>query len=91
MCFFMLYLANRYRIDGRLCRFAAWSYYLVGAAGAIYSVVSVPLHLGGVYNGIRMRGFNNEGGSYGTYIMTLIFLDYGHAEVKAGSRGVPPY
>ncbi len=72
--FFMLYLANRYRIDGRICRLAAWTYYLVGVAGAVYSVLSVPLHLGGVYNGIRMRGFNNEGGSYGSYMMTMIFL-----------------
>jgi hypothetical protein len=72
--FFMLYLANRYRMDGRLCRFAAWTYYLVGVAGCIYSIVSIPLHLGGVYNGIRMRGFNNEGGSYGTYVMTIIFM-----------------
>ena len=72
--FFMLYLANRYRLDGKLCRFAAWTYYLVGVAGCIYSIVSIPLHLGGAYNGLRMRGFNNEGGSYGTYIMTIIFM-----------------
>lgn len=72
--FFMLYLANRYRQDGAVCRFAAWTYYLVGAAGSLYSLISIPLHLGGAYNGIRMRGFNNEGGSYGTYVMTLIFL-----------------
>ena len=72
--FFMVYLADRYRQDGGLCRFAAWTYYLVGVAGSIYSIVSIPLHLGGVYLGIRMRGFNNEGGSYGTYVMTLIFI-----------------
>ena len=72
--FFMLYLANRYRKEAWLCRFAAFTYYLVGVAGCLYSLVSIPLHLGGVYLGIRMRGFNNEGGSYGTYVMTLIFL-----------------
>ncbi len=72
--FFMLYLAERYRRDGRLCRFAAITYYLVGVAGALYSLISLPLGLSGVYNGWRMRGFNNEGGSFGTYVATLVFL-----------------
>ena len=72
--FFMLFLANRYRQNEALCSFAAWTYYMVGVAGCLYALISIPLHLGGVYLGIRMRGFNNEGGSYGTYVMTLIFL-----------------
>ncbi len=77
--FFMLYLAEAYRENAELCRFATRAYYFVGLAGALYSLVSaigliVKLNLGGAYGLFRMRGFNNEGGSYGTYLLTVIFV-----------------
>ncbi len=78
--FYMLYMASIYREDEKLCAFGANVYYWVGVAGALYSLISFPLNLlfgfeGGVYSDAhRMRGFNNEAGSYGTYLVTVILL-----------------
>ncbi len=77
--FFMLLLAEHYRRDPWLLRVGGWTYFWVGVAGALYSVVSAigiaaHIELGGAGRNYRMVGFNNEGGSYGTYLLTVIFL-----------------
>ncbi len=78
--FYMLYMASIYREDGKLCAFGANVYYWVGVAGGLYSLVSFPLNLlfgfqGGVYSDAhRMRGFSNEAGPYGIYLISVILL-----------------
>jgi hypothetical protein len=77
--FYMLYLAEAYRREEPLRRFAAQTYYWVGIAGVVYSILSlfaapVGIKLGGVSDSLRLMGFNNEGGSYGTYLLTVIFI-----------------
>lgn len=78
---YMLFLAERLRRFDSLRRLAAWSYFLVGMAGSIYALISLAIMLVaskpvllGVDPSYRMVGFNNEGGSYGTYLLTVIFI-----------------
>lgn len=78
--FFMLYLASLYREDSKLCTFGAKVYYWIGVIGSIYAIASFPLNyfwkldLGTYGEFHRMRAFNNEGGSYGTYLVTVCVL-----------------
>ncbi len=78
--FYMLYLADLYREDEKLCQLATKTYFWVGIAGAIYGLVSFPLNLLydwqiGTYGNLhRIRGFNNEAGSYGTYQISVCLL-----------------
>jgi hypothetical protein len=78
--FYVLYLASLYREDERLCRFGAKTYYWVGMAGCFYSLATYPLNvlfdldLGTAGPAHRMRGFNNEAGSYGTYVISVCLL-----------------
>jgi hypothetical protein len=78
--FYMLYLASLYREDERICRFGAKTYYWVGIAGCFYSLASYPLNvlydmqLGTYADAHRFRGFNNEAGSYGTYLISVCLL-----------------
>ena len=79
---YMLYMASLYRKDEELCKFGAMTYYLVGVAGGIYAIVTFPLNyflgmqLGTATVFHRMRGFNNEPGSYGTYMISVILLTF---------------
>lgn len=77
---YALYLASLFREDERLCAFGAKIYYWTGIAGGIYSIISFPLNY---YFGLRLgtytvthrfRGFDNEGGPYGVYLLTLFAL-----------------
>jgi O-antigen ligase len=78
--FYMLYLASLFRENENLCRFGARVYYWTGIAGAIYSVVGFPLDaFFGIQDGVygasfRMRGFANEGGPYGIYVISVCAL-----------------
>jgi O-Antigen ligase len=78
--FYMLYLANLYRKDERLCRLGMKTYYWFGIASAVYSVLSYPLNvmygwnLGTYYEEHRMRGFYNEGGPYGVYLVSVLLV-----------------
>jgi hypothetical protein len=78
--FYMLYLASLYREDERLGRLGARTFYWMGILGSLYSFISLPLNLiwdlqlGAYANLHRFRGFNNEGGSYGTYLIGLGLL-----------------
>lgn len=77
---YMLYLASCCREDRKIFIFGAKVYYWTAVAGVLYSIVSLPVNLAsgidvGVYGDLhRMRGFNNEGGPYGTYLVTVIGL-----------------
>lgn len=78
--FYMLYMASLYREDERLCAFGARVYYWIGVLGGIYAIASFPLNylfdlqVGTYSDSHRLRGFNNEGGSYGTYLVSVILL-----------------
>jgi hypothetical protein len=78
--FYMLYMASVYREDEALCRFGAKTYYWTGIAGGLYAIACFPLNyfydaqLGTYLVNHRMRGFNNEAGSYGTYLVSVILL-----------------
>jgi O-antigen ligase len=78
--FYMLYLASAYRQDERLCRFGAKVYYWMGIIGGIYAVATFPMSyffqidLGTYGESHRLRAFNNEAGSYGTYLITVCAL-----------------
>ena len=80
--FYMLYIASCCREDEKLCKFGAKVYYWTAIAGGIYSFATLPLNYAfdldlGTY-GIshRLRGFNNEGGPYGVYLISVLILMY---------------
>jgi hypothetical protein len=76
----MLYLASLYREDQTLARFGARTYLWTGIAGCLYSITTLPLNLffelqlGSYSNLHRFRGFNNEGGSFGVYLLSSLLL-----------------
>lgn len=77
--FYALYLASVFRNSERLCALGAKIYWWMGIAGGIYSMVTYPLNYYfnldlGTYNVHRFRGFDNEGGPYGVYLLTLFAL-----------------
>jgi hypothetical protein len=78
--FYTLYLASYCREEQKICIFGAKVYYWTAIAGVLYSIVSLPLSyvwgldLGSYGDSHRMRGFNNEGGSYGSYLVTAVAL-----------------
>lgn len=78
--FYMLYLANVYRQSEKLCILGMKTYYWVGMASTAYSIVSYPLNilygwnLGTYFEEHRMRGFYNEGGPYGVYLITVLVV-----------------
>jgi O-Antigen ligase len=80
--FYMLYLANLYREDEKICIFGAKTYYWAGIAGCVYSFATYPLNVLyglslGTYGDIhRLRGFNNEGGSFGLYLVSVCLLAF---------------
>lgn len=75
----MLYLAEKFRENKDKLAFTMRTYFWVGFASAVYSILSYPLSMAGIANlgayssPIRMRGFYNEGGPYGLYL-TSVFL-----------------
>jgi hypothetical protein len=78
--FYMLYLASLYREDENLCKFGAKIYYWVGVAGCMYSFITLPLNvlfnmqLGTYSDSHRFRGFDNEGGSFGLYLLSVLLI-----------------
>lgn len=80
--FYMLYLASLFKEDKKLCEFGARTYFWMGVAGGIYSLASFPLNyyldlrLGTYGIEHRFRGFDNEGGPYGVYLLTLFALTF---------------
>lgn len=78
--FYMLYMANIYRSDEKLCRLGTLTYYWTGIAGCIYSIVTFPANyflesqLGTYSTDHRFRGFTNEGGPFGVYLISVWVL-----------------
>jgi len=78
--FYMLYLANLYRLDESLCRFGTRIYYWAGIAGCFYSFATFPLNvlfntqLGTYADSHRFRGFNNEGSGFGLYLLSVALV-----------------
>jgi hypothetical protein len=78
--FYTLYLASLFREDEALCRFGARTYFWTGIAGCLYSFLSYPinvatgLQLGAYLDTHRLRGFNNEGGGFGLYLLSVMVL-----------------
>ena len=78
--FYMLYLAAIFRDDEALCRFGIKTYFWTGIAGCLYCFATLPLNvlfeaqLGSYTVSHRFRGFNNEGGGFGVYLLSVIVL-----------------
>jgi hypothetical protein len=78
--FYMLYLADLYRKDLKLCLLGMKTYFWFGILSAIYSIATYPLNILyelnlGTYAGEhRMRGFLNEGGPYGVYLISMLLV-----------------
>jgi hypothetical protein len=76
----MLYLANLFRHGLHWLQFTMRVYFWVGIASALYSLISYPLNLAGIaslgaYSNLhRFRGFYNEGGPYGLYVVSLLLV-----------------
>lgn len=76
----MLYLAGKFRKDPLKAVFMMRVYFWVGFISAIYSIVTYPINVAthidlGAY-GVqhRMRGFYNEGGPYGLYLLSVFLI-----------------
>lgn len=79
--YILLWLADLFRQSPSKLRFTMRVYFWTGVASAVYSYLSLPAQalgipfFGGVYlANQRFRGFYNEGGPYGLYLMTVIFV-----------------
>ena len=78
--FSMIYIAHLFRRSENRLRFTMRVYLWAGAASAIYAIVSYPLNVLGVaslgtYSYMhRFRGFYNEGGPYGLYVISLFLV-----------------
>lgn len=90
----MLYLASIFRHDRSKAAFTMRVYFWVGAVSAIYAIVTFPISLAskidlGTYGpSHRMRGFYNEGGPYGLYLISAFLVGYAlykQGWVKRGS------
>lgn len=90
----MLYLAEKFREDPRKAAFTMRVYFWVGSLSALYSLVSYPINLitgidlGTYGDDHRMRGFYNEGGPYGLYLISVFLVGlamykYGWAKKRA--------
>lgn len=77
----MLYLAETFRKYPEKAFFTMRVYFWAGFASAIYSIVSFPLGFIGISLGTysdlhRMRGFYNEGGPYGLYLISIFLVGF---------------
>ena len=77
--FIMLYLATKFRDDETAARFTMRVYFWVGFASGFFSILTFPLNLAGFDLGTysdshRMRGFYNEGGPYGLYVLSVFLV-----------------
>jgi hypothetical protein len=76
----MIYLVQLFRADLRNLVFTLRVYYWVGVVGCAYSIVSFPLNyfykldLGTYFGAHRMRGFFNEAGPFGLYMIGEILV-----------------
>ncbi len=87
----MLYLAQQFFGDRVALLFTMNTYFWAGMASVLYSFISYPLNvLAGAQLGTfnidhRMRGFFNEGGPYGLYVLSVFLV--GVALYRIGAPG----
>ncbi len=78
----MIYLANQFRRFPGKARFTMRVYFWTGVASGIYSILTYPLDVAGIaslgayQDDHRLRGFYNEGGPWGIYLLTVLFVGY---------------
>jgi hypothetical protein len=82
----MLYLAQIFAKDVQKVRFTTIVYFWTGIASGIFSILSIPLNMAGLaipgpiplaaYGANRLRGFYNEGGPYGLYVLSIFVIGY---------------
>jgi hypothetical protein len=78
----MLSIADIFRKEPNKLRFTMRVYFWTGVASAIYSYLSYPLDvlnivsLGSYNMDHRLRGFYNEGGPYGLYLITIFCVGF---------------
>jgi len=76
----MLYMIQLFRADRNNLIFTLRVYYWVGVASALFSFVTFPLNYFYGWNAgtylvtHRMRGFYNEGGPYGLYVISVLVV-----------------
>lgn len=84
----MLYLADVFRRDVNRARFTFRIYFWTGFASGVSSLLSIPLdrvgiHTLGAYSEIhRVRGFYNEGGPYGLYVLSVLLVGFALYKVE---------
>jgi hypothetical protein len=82
----MFYMAQIFAQSRDKARFTMRVYFWTGVASGIYSFLSVPLSIAGIYPPFlplgaydqihRFRGFYNEGGPYGLYVFSVLLIGY---------------
>jgi len=78
----MIYLANQFRRFPGKARFTMRVYFWTGVASGVYSILTYPLDVAGIaslgayLDSHRLRGFYNEGGPWGIYLLTVLFVGY---------------
>jgi len=76
----MIYIANILRNNAADRIYALKVYYWTGFASACFAILSIPLYfaagigLGVYFPNLRARGFFNEGGPYGLYLISIIVI-----------------
>ena len=76
----MLYLVQLFRANRSNLIFTLRTYFWVGTASAVFSMVTYPLNVyfqlnwGTYLVSHRMRGFYNEGGHYGIYVISVLLV-----------------
>lgn len=84
----MLYLSDLFRQRPQAARFTMRVYFWAGVLSVLFSILSYPLDRAGIvslgaYGDMhRFRGFYNEGGPYGLYLITVLAV--GWALVRLG-------
>lgn len=83
----MLYMTALFRQRPDTARFTMRVYYWVGVASILFSILSYPLDVAGLVSlgtygdSHRFRGFYNEGGPYGLYLITLLAVGWALARM----------
>jgi len=78
--FYMVYLSASFQVDPDGRSYAMAVYFWSGVASAAYSLISYPvlfaagINLGAYVPGFRARGFFNEGGPYGLYLVGVMLV-----------------
>jgi len=88
----MLYLADQFRRYPGKARFTMRVFFWTGVASGVYSIVTYPLDVAGIISlgsyldTHRLRGFYNEGGPWGLYLLTVVSVGYVLDRLKWESR-----